>query len=152
MNTHKARRRQTAEGWRQIQTEGQGFYRFTFFTPENFTALIAAALEGDAIAAASVRAVDHMLDVINACQDPAQAPCCLLCGTPIWYSHYPAQIGVMHAACDRPTQAIAHVVCHDCDRHHPTTETFNSAVLTFYREHIMSDARMLPPASAPGHA
>jgi hypothetical protein len=155
-STHRIRRRdfarQTGEGLRLIQAEGQGVFRFAFFTPADIPTLAAAAAGGDTVAAAQMRVIVQMLAAINACQDPTLAPCCLLCGTPIWRGHCPAQVGVMHAACDHPAQATGHVICSDCDRRYPTAESFNAAVLAFYRENLMSDARVLPPFSAPGRA
>lgn len=143
---------QTAEVWRRLAAESQGVYHVQFFTPFNLAALAAEAHTGNAMAAAQLSVVDQMLATINASQSPGKGPACLLCGSAIWRRRWPARIGVVCAECDVPTQAVANVICGDCERRYPTPQTFNEAVVSFYREHVMSDARVLQPASAPGHA
>lgn len=152
MASRRALARQTAEAWRSIEAEGQGVFRHAFYSPLSFASVAADALAGDAVATAQAKAVSHMVAVINAARNPRDGAACLLCGAAVWRHRWPARIGVTHAACDAPTHAIANVVCCDCERRYPDPQSFNAAVLAFYREHVMDDVRALPPASSPGHA
>ncbi len=130
---------------RKMHAEGQGVWNLELYGPDERVPLLMAAMMGDAKAEGIVRQVAKL-----ATADP---PClCLLCPATFGRLNMPHTLVVFGAAVETQTGCLMNGICEHCAEAAGTADALGERALTYYREHLITDARKIAIHPATGRA
>jgi hypothetical protein len=145
MDAHPMSKRIDTTG---LNSEAQGVYALRCIGRRDRLPLLAEAIAGDPAAIAALRVIDVLLDTLR--RSAGADPHCLLCDGAAGVQ--PPFLVIVYGFRDDPKHLVAHTVCKNCHTRHRTDAAVREAVLEFYREHVVSDMRLLPPFAKAGRA
>jgi hypothetical protein len=129
------RRAEINRGLKVMLAEGQGVYTMTLVSPLTLPFMDKFIIQ----------ACGKLLSAIHNAPPPAM---CLLCNNEFVPDSPPAQIVVLTAARDDASVAMMHGICLSCE----DRGELPARIAAYYRANAISDFRMLPSPSPPGHA
>jgi hypothetical protein len=151
MNRKTRRARKAARKWlagyQKAHDEARGIWDMQVFFPQHVLSLTIEALAGDTTAALMLEQLDVVSNMIQQADPPTL---CMLCDHVFRRGDAPPTAFVIVSPhVDMPEQGIGSGLCHACVE---PGETLMQRVAQCYKDRVMHDLRVLPPASPPGHA
>jgi hypothetical protein len=140
------RKRNLAQGIKEIHAEGQGAWQIQVITPEDVLRISIGYLAG---APAAAKWFPWIYDICEQ-MDKARPPIlCLLCDHEFTPQTPPRAFVAFTAMRDDPRSAIGNGLCPKCAAHPNLTQQ----IADKYRQNMIPDLRVIPtPHPNPGHA
>ncbi len=137
----------------QIHLEGQGVWQISIYSLEGVAEVLGQALAGDPHAMNIILTLERMLRDIRKAARTRLPKLCLTCDNTFSSKKtMPAAWVLMHAMRDDPKMAVGNGICLECWRRYPNPVVLMPVVTEVYRQKMIPDLRVLPPAAGQGHA
>lgn len=138
-------REEINDGFLAIRDEGQGVWTFEVIHADQLPELVCRGFTDEA-AEKLVYLIAQFLEKLWHAKLPGL---CLLCDYEFVRAlPPPAMFVVLRARIDSPTVAMLNGLCRECAGHVDLADR----IVRKYRESVISDIRVIPEPSAPGHA
>ena len=139
-------------GLRAVFVAGDGVMTLTIVGPTSAAAIVAAVIEGDAVARLVLSAADQLLRRVERRPRTAALPCMLCDDNVLWRDEAPAAVAVLLPyGVDHARAALGMAICESCAGELSNTATAQ-AVVARLRADMLPGLRTFIPAAEVGHA
>ncbi len=135
---------------RQLDAEALGVYRVRVIRAQDLPAAMADVASG---IPGALQILQISSQIMTEVDDPASIHSCLLCGAPITsLADLGAWAVLSGYAQEHASVGLVNLVCSSCLTHYPAKAQLAQAIVSFWKDNIARNLRVITPSATVGHA